>query len=559
MSIENRVLKYNQSGAFLLKKAEKLANNNKLIEALPFYRRAEAAEPDNLDYKLYLAEAYTDMGRFEDSNAILINMLKNKSTAITECFFGMGCNFMGLNDFERAIDSFEKYLECEPDGDYASEAAELLDILETTWELDELKLLVDANLSVANQAADEGKNLLDKGKFSAAITQFNKALELDANLVYAKNNLALALYCSGELDEAVKITEEILKKEKGNIHANCNMAIFLKEKDDIKGSDEHIGRVMKVAEEDVDFLQKVAYTLCELEKHEEARAKLKILLHSNPYDTKALFCMAIACVNLKNLPLANKYFSDIVKINPYDTKAQYYKMLINQSGFDSPLSYVYEVPPVEMLARLKWLESSVNRLDERVISLWQQNEYFVSVCVWGLWHDESGIAFCALKIIGHAGDSRAIEIMTATLLKKDVSDELKNAIFFELSRLDVPEPYIAYVGGEVVEVRTGASTLSHAPESYTNVDSLLCELFEGSAKELKSAQDIWYKYIKSLEDRYPKITKPHLWAAAVAYLTIGEPSFELTDITKHDLSVRGILLTAKKIQLRLGETKDDNA
>ena len=38
--------------------------------------------------------------------------------ARSECFFGMGCNFIGLGDLDKAEESFEKYLAVSPDGEY---------------------------------------------------------------------------------------------------------------------------------------------------------------------------------------------------------------------------------------------------------------------------------------------------------------------------------------------------------------------------------------------------------------------------------------------------------
>lgn len=555
---KNRVLKYEQTAEMLLKKAEKLAGNNNLIDALPYYRRALSVDPDNLEYKLYLAEAYTDIGKFEESNVILFDLIKKSKSSIPECFFGMGCNFMGQNDFEHAMDSLEKYLECEPDGEYFEEANELLDIIETSLEIDELKILVDANLSIANKEADEGRKLLDKGKFDSAIDKFSSALELDSNLTYAKNNLALALYCTGEVDKAIEITTQILEKEKGNVHANCNMAIFQKGKGNIAECEKYIKRSIKASEDDIDCLQKLAYTLCELNMHEEAKSKLKLLLHANPYDIRALFCLSVACVNSGNLQLAIKYFGNILKIDPHNTMAQYYKKHICSPDFNGYVSYVYEIPPLEALYRIKLLESCINKLDETVTTRWQQDDYFVSICVWGINHEEVGIALCALKIIGFVGDNKAKEILSCAILDKKVSDEIKNAIFTELARLNVLEPFVAYINGEIVEVRTSKIKYNdNIPIGYQVVEIGLHDIFSDDQEKLEAALKYWTDYLKTLKGEYPKIAKPYLWVCAVAYLLIGEKTFELSNFESYKTSKKGIIGTANKIKKRLEENYDN--
>jgi len=548
----NRILKYEQSGEMLLRKAEKLAGNNNLIDALPYYRRALSTDPDNFEYKLYLAEAYTDVGKFEESNAILFELIKQSNTSVPECFFGMGCNFMGQNDFEHAIDSLEKYLDCEPDGEYVQEANELLDIIETSWEIDELRLLVDANLSAANQEADEGREFMDKGKFHFAVAKFTRALELDNTLLYAKNNLALALYCIDKADKAIEITAQVLEKDKGNVHANCNMAIFQKGKGNIENCDKYIKNAVKALDDDTENLQKIAYTLCELNMHEEAKAKLKLLLHSNPYDTKALFCLSVACANSGNVQLAIKYFGDILKIDPYDTMAQYYKKHIVSPDFNGYLSYVYEIPQLEARCRVKLFETHINNLNENLKTVWQQDDYFVSVCVWGLKHEGPGIALSAVKIIGYAGDDKAKAILSWAILNKNISDEIKNAIFIEMSGLDIPEPFIACLDGEIVEIRT--SKLRYAdktPIGYQMVEIGLNDVFSSDQDILNEALDCWTDYVDSFGGEYPRITKPFLWVCAVAYIVIGEQALEFADISESKISAKGIIDTARKIVKKL--------
>jgi len=344
---------------------------------------------------------------------------------------------------------------------------------------------------------------------------------------------------------------------KENVHANCNMAIFQRGKGNTCECEKYIKKSSKASEDNIDSLQKLAYTLCELDMHEEARAKLKLLLHTNPYDIKALFCLAVTCVNSGNLQMAMKYFGDILKIDPYNTMAQYYKKHISSPDFNGYVSYVYEIPPLEALSRIKLLESCIGSLDENVKGYWRNDDYFVSVCVWGISHEETGIALCALKIIGFAGDNKAKDILSGAILNKKISDEIKNAIFTELNKLDVLEPFVAYINGEIVEVRT--SRIKYAdkiPVGYQLVEIGIHDVFDGDQEKADAALKYWAGYIKTLKGVYPKIAKPYLWVCAVAYLLIGEKIFEESE--GFTISQKGIINTANKIKKRLEENHDNN-
>ena len=67
-----KVLPFEQKSDFYYKRGSDKHDKNDLIEALSSYRRALEKDPDNQYTRLALAQVLTEMGRYAESNRILI-------------------------------------------------------------------------------------------------------------------------------------------------------------------------------------------------------------------------------------------------------------------------------------------------------------------------------------------------------------------------------------------------------------------------------------------------------------------------------------------------------
>ena len=91
-----RVLPFKGTGTHYFRQALSKADSNDLPGACASYQMALRLEPDNPEYILGMAEMLTGMGRFDDSNRVLLRYFPEEKDRPTECYFGMGCNFYGL-------------------------------------------------------------------------------------------------------------------------------------------------------------------------------------------------------------------------------------------------------------------------------------------------------------------------------------------------------------------------------------------------------------------------------------------------------------------------------
>ncbi len=116
-----KVLKFERNAEFHYMKSQKQADDGKYIDSLVSLRSALKLEPDNREYALALAELYTEMDYFEESNDLYFSLLKDRAADYGEILFGMGCNFFGLRDVEKAKECFENYLSVYPSGEYVED------------------------------------------------------------------------------------------------------------------------------------------------------------------------------------------------------------------------------------------------------------------------------------------------------------------------------------------------------------------------------------------------------------------------------------------------------
>ena len=455
---EKKILDFERPASFYFESAERFLDNVDYIGALPLLRKAVQKDPGNQEYKLALAEALTDINRFEESNAILFELLKFSRYLDPECYFGIGCNFIGLNDFEKAKQSFEQYIKIEPDGEFKEEVEEFLNFMEDIDEFEETAF-EDVSRKRSFDLAGEGKRKLDMGDYSEAIRILASVDADSVSMVFVKNNLALSYYCDKQIDKAIEITLEVLKIDPGNVHANCNMVLFYNEKNDELNREKYAEKIHNIKTENPDDIYKIAVTFCELKRHEKVILFLKKLLQYRPYDEKAMFYAGLACYNLGRFRESIGYFADIIKINPQNTVAPYYcgyvKEVLDGKKVPEILAYSYQVPFMEAKKRIRYINECLMRDKVEIANLWHTGERFESMLTWGLEFGDLFIKRAVAEIISGFGDKKAEDKLRSYILNADQPDDVKNEIFVLLKRMDAMEPYIAYIGGNIVEVKVG--------------------------------------------------------------------------------------------------------
>ncbi|MDP2891959.1 MAG: tetratricopeptide repeat protein [Bacillota bacterium] len=520
----NKTVPFEQEGDFFHKKACSHLENSNYFEALYFFRKALQKEPDNAEYKLALAQTFTEMGHFEESNRIIAEMLSS-GEIYSECYYGMGCNFLGLEEYERAEDSFRQYLSADPEGEFAEEVDELLEAVGEGSNADPSVGLVEDKLQ---RRAFEAKERMDEGDYTGAIAILQGIKpKNEEEAVQIQNGISMAYFCQGDCETAVRMAKSVLAEHPSDLHARCNLLLFAHSMGNEGVKQECLQNITPCETDDPKLLSIIAYTLCETGCHEEAYSRLKKLMQYKPYDTEVIYLSGAAAYNSGRYAEASRLFERLLEIDPEDLVACYYKTLAlkcqREKTQQSLAEYSYQLPYDQVIQNIRRINEIIKIGPEHMESLWKKDEEFQALMKWGMSLKDMTIKRAILELISSFGDARAQKTLRAFIFKREEPDTLKNDVFTMLKYMGAREPYIAYINGKVVEVRVSVFNQSGRPmpAEYSAVIRLAMRNMEKRRDETFSAKamEIWEKFIAAQGEKLPKLFDHGAWAAALEYYT----------------------------------------
>lgn len=522
---ESKVLNFNQPAEFFVRKAEKHIDAGNFIEALQLYRQVLGMDPHNVEYLLGVAQIYSEMGLYSESNDVLLKIVRY-GNAPTECLFALGCNYMGMKKYDLADEAFEQYLAVDPEGEYAEEIDELFDILDEEDMIDEGGLQ-DVSRRMLMDEATEGKEYLDQGDYKAAVKHLENVVSKDPLMYSAMNNLALSYYFDGCKDKAMETARRVLEAQPSNLHAICNLTLFYSDRGDHAAAAEYLEKLGALGDIEPEDMHKVALTYCELGHHEKAYHWFLKIVALQPYDTRILHFTGLAAYNCGFYTEAAVNFSRILKIDPKNSLAVYYKAKAEDAkvhGSSKKLEYVYQVQFDEIKQRIKYLNDCLKHKDRSFEKKWSHDAYFRSVILWGLHYGDEYIKKIALEIMCMFQDEEVEEEFRNFLLKSAETDDIKNDVFLYLKRMGAKEPYVAYIKGAIAEVRVGnvSEDLKSLPEPYA--EALDCLIRSARRRQedgvITAGLEMIVAVAKRKNDGGEWIRTPQALAAALEYNAI---------------------------------------
>lgn len=218
-----KVLSFLPTGEYYFKKGIKAYHQRDFIKAKKYLERALQLEPGEPMIACQLAIISTELGEYENSNQLLHMILDELDHEMAECHYFLANNYAHMGFFKDAYHHAKIYLELEPDGDFADDTQDLMELLTMESEDLEEELYEQDDLIVKQEQAHK---LLEEGYFEKAITLLNSVIKEYPEYWSAYNNLALAHFYRGEVDQAESILDEVLVKNPGNLHALCNQLVF---------------------------------------------------------------------------------------------------------------------------------------------------------------------------------------------------------------------------------------------------------------------------------------------------------------------------------------------
>jgi tetratricopeptide (TPR) repeat protein len=214
------IVPFIQSGEYFFKKGMKAYQLGDLYKAKKYFERAVQYDGKDSSFALQLALVLAELGEYQFSNQWLFKIIHELDETMYECFYFLANNFAYLGLFREAIKYAELYLKHEPNGNFAEDLADLLDLLkmDREEEADEHENLIAMQ--------ERARYLLEKEEFDEAIVLLETIVDHYPEFWSAYNNLALAYFYSGNVQKAQEIIAQVLERNPGNLHALCNQLVF---------------------------------------------------------------------------------------------------------------------------------------------------------------------------------------------------------------------------------------------------------------------------------------------------------------------------------------------
>ncbi len=540
-SNRHKVVRLRLDASFFFERAVRSLDRHRYDKALKYFRLAVEKEPGNPVNQCNLAGILSEMGRFEESNQVLQSILSEVDTELHECWFYMANNAANMEDFEQAEDYLIQYLERDPEGEFASEAAEMLDML--AFELGrqtrrpEVKPKQDWQ-----QKHENARQHLEAGQFLQAMEILEELVAEHPDFHAAKNNLALAHYYTGNVDQAMEIVHSVLEGDPNNLHALCNLTVFLQH----RGEREHRDQLVSILKKWVPFhpehMYKLATTLGILGEHQTALALFRQLLKREERPEASLYhYAAVAAFNTKRFKQARSYWRIAREADPESEIPSFYLNHIEEWAGMPPeqvptISYHYQLPFEEQLIQL-------DRQQQTIPEQVRENPLIRSSFFWALNHGDKETKLQVLQVFEWIADREVEQVLRKFLLRRDEDDELKRVALYVLRQMGTTEPCQVVLGDREVTIHPRDLT-GELPEWLKKWEKVLeCCLDRMKGRydicQLNDAQIIWAEFLRQNHVNLPGIRKVEGWAAALEYLVARLHGISLTQenvARRHDVS-----------------------
>jgi tetratricopeptide (TPR) repeat protein len=518
---KNTVIPFKQDSDLFYRIGVRYANKRLFSTSIKYLEKAVTAEPFNADYQFNYACVLAELKESKKSNLTLMNILKNIDPTLTECYFGIGCNYFDMGSLKKAKEYFEKYIYFDPTGQFVDEAYDIIYYLQIYENVGPSK----NSSKYFSKIAKEGKELLKNGQFLKACTKLEKTIEIDPEAATPRNDLSIALYCAGNETRAISMAKSVLKLDAENVTANCNLLLFYATSRMLKEYNEQLKVVSGLEANDKENFIKILDTFIKLEDHLNI---IRIMINYLKENTEPIFyhLVAIAFFNLKQHENSRDIWDSMNSCYPqYNLIANYFTKINNavlegKSKCEN-LDYTTKLPEQDEILFMNKLKQVISSELLQIKEFWKNDREFKDILQYYLYEGSIDIKRNIIEVIHKANDDEMILILTAMLDQVYVSKEVKN---FIIKTLGIKNHNINTFDNEKSDLQiVKALKIAHS-EWQKEWDAVIdCALMKSEfsyrsnyKRELKS---IWLNLVEKNKIKgIPNIKKHEIWAAVIEYI-----------------------------------------
>ncbi|MCF8563851.1 hypothetical protein LLE49_03735 [Alicyclobacillus tolerans] len=553
----SNVISMRMDAAYFFERGVRFMQRNDLKNALKAFQKTVEFEPENPINHCNLAGVLSELGEFEQSNEVLLHVLADLDPTMSECQFYLANNYANMGQYDIAEEYVLSYLDAEPDGEYAEEATEMLDVLIDEFGGGKAYAQWEAKRQQQERqlAERDGRNLLEEGQFEAAVEWLEQIVASDSANTAAQNNLSLAYYYTGQHGMALTMTRQVLEQQPDNIHALCNFVVFTKQ---LGPKDEHksaVDALVKVFPLHYDQAMKVGTTLGLVGEHRAALSVFyrlaRIVERPEPI---LIHSLSAAAANSGQYGLARRGWKLLSQMPDMKEVAQYYlnhvAHAVAKGQRTMRVSYQYDLPLQVQFAEMK------KRLGQGSLETWRQDPLLRASLYWGLRHGNADTQKAVIRTLALIADGDAEKAVRSFLKRGDLDVTLQSAALFALQRGGARGRVDVWRNGQLESIR-----MSDVPKDVImHVEPIWTEIWVRAERWLKANQKtkytselkrVWVSFLKHIFIRADiKMLKPDVWVAGLIYSALkrhNEPAVQKDIAEMFQVSVPSI----RKAALRL--------
>lgn len=550
-----KVITMRLDATFFFERAVQSLDRYHYDKALKYFRRAVEYEPENPVNHCNMAGILSELGRYEESNEILRSVLDQIDPEMTECYYYLANNYANMEQYEDAEEALIRYLETDIEGQFLDEADELLDLL--CYELNRPAKISTIKSRENLFDHDKARELLEAGHFAEAVKILEEIIKRQSDFLAARNNLGLAYYYIGQFDDSIAMIRSVLETDAGNLHALCNLAIFYQHANRQDQLQQLIRKLRKTVPFHPEHVFKLATTLGIVGEHSEAYGHFRRLLRTGELsgEPSLYHFAAVAAVNTKRYDDAHKHWKQAEWLDPDSPVPSFYLQqleLVRTGQLDPPAHYHYQLPFEEQFRQ--W-EKSPGKLPEAL----KREPLIRSSFFWALRHGDRKTKMQVIQALGLVADEEVIAALKAFLTDEGEEDELKRIVVLVLRSIGVQDALTVIFNGRTLtlEARRKSSHLPFWDSAWQQV--LSCAL-EGMSKDYDVVQQhdmmtLWVDYLSRVYPDVPKLANPRVWAAALEYWTAKmhrKPITYAALVERYEISQASISRCANRIDEACG-------
>lgn len=517
-----KIVPFKQEPSFYVRKGREYLQKNEFVKALSYMRKAYSMQPKSFEAAMGVAETLNRMQCYEESARILL--LVDAQIAPSEVLFGLASNYIAMEEFEAAKQCLIQYLTNEPNGEFADEAEDYLELLE-----DDDELAVQMGLPKTDDV-----KLIDHIHFAKSMhfsgrDEEGKQYLLNLEQTYPQSSvlqteIALFQYNLKEYTEAEQRLFGLLKKDKRSIRVLCLIALIQYTLGKEAEALETMSLVSFTSTTGTDELSNAATLFLQLQQYEKAEAALNRLLYIVPYDKLALHQMGYCKCYLGDIKQAEAIYQLLHKMNENDTVAAYYLDAVRSGdpNTNKRMMISYEVPYSELLRRLKYLRNSLNDNEHKASLTWQNDPEFRRLIRWSLTSQLSPIRDQILLLLASVGGEEAEYVLRDFLLRMDQPDTAKKDALAALNNMNAKAPFCLYLNGRwQYSIIQPLNLPESLPVSYEMILEAITDVPVDNNMPQNTPQiaaRIYFYYIAALEGDFPRISQKQEVALAAAFV-----------------------------------------